>query len=167
MNDFCNRCGICCRLIPIDIEGYAILRNGVSFLDEEFFESLIAMDLEEARNINEIYVEKVLNSFPQATFYRCKFISPANLCTKLEIPPACQDYPSHPFACIPDECGYYGEIFIKAEEIKQKIRKYKEEIVYYEAMIASGCKEEKVYLKIITSLNRFIEKYAPYGSEDW
>ena len=52
------------------------------------------------------------------------------------------------------------------EEIKQKVRKYKEEIVYYEAMIASGCKEEKAYLKIIDSLRRFIDKYAIYGSHD-
>ena len=28
-------------------------------------------------------------------------------------------------------------------------------------------KEEKVYLKIIDSLNRFIEKYTPFGSHDW
>ena len=68
---------------------------------------------------------------------------------------------------IPEDCEYYGSIFLKIEEVKQKIRKYKEEIIYYEAMITSGCKDEKVYRKIINSLTRFIDKYAEYGSNDW
>ena len=60
-----------------------------------------------------------------------------------------------------------GEIFIKSEEIKQKVRKYKEEIIYYEAMIASDCKDKNVYIKILDSLNRFIEKYRQFGADDW
>lgn len=72
-----------------------------------------------------------------------------------------------PCIFIPEGCEHYGVIFLKLEEIKQKVRKYKEEIVYYEAMIASGCKEEKVYIKIIASLNKFIEKYIPYGANNW
>lgn len=68
---------------------------------------------------------------------------------------------------IPEDCEHYGTLFLRIEEIKQKIRKYKEEIIYYEAIIASGCKEEKVYKKIIESLNKFIEKYIPFGANDW
>jgi hypothetical protein len=79
----------------------------------------------------------------------------------------CIKYPSHPLALIPDECNFYGEIFIKSEELKQKIRKYKEEIVFYESMITANPKEEMSYRKIITSLQRFVDKYLPFGSEEW
>lgn len=68
---------------------------------------------------------------------------------------------------IPEDCEHYGVLFLKLEEVKQKVRKYKEEIVYYESMIASGCKEEKVYKKIIDSLNNFIKKYEQYGANSW
>ena len=68
---------------------------------------------------------------------------------------------------IPEGCEHYGQIFLKLEEIKQKVRRYKEEILYYESMVASGCKEEKVYSKIIVSLNRFIDKYSEFGARDW
>ena len=68
---------------------------------------------------------------------------------------------------IPENCEHYGRLFLKLEEIKQKVRKYKEEIIYYEAMIASGCKEEKIYKKIIDSLNKFIEKYNTFGAKNW
>ena len=68
---------------------------------------------------------------------------------------------------IPESCEHYGTLFLKLEEIKQKVRKYKEEIIYYEALIASGCKEEKVYKKIIDSLNKFIDKYTIFGANDW
>ena len=68
---------------------------------------------------------------------------------------------------IPEECENYGILFFKLEEIKQKVRKYKEEIVYYESIIISGTKEEKVYRKIIASLEKFINKYSIYGADNW
>ena len=94
----------------------------------------------------------------------CCYLINNDFCSKNKIS---ENVSGEPQIFIPEDCEHYGVIFLKIEEIKQKIRKYKEEIVYYEAMIASGCKEEKVYKKIIDSLNRFIEKYAPYGSYDW
>ena len=167
MEELCNRCGMCCKLIPIDIDKQLLLRDGLQEINPTFMDSLIPMSLEDARLVNEYYVENVQNIFPNATFFRCLHLADDNLCTTFEKDESCKIYPSHPLTVIPEDCGYYGEFFIKSEEVKQKVRKYKEEIVYYEAMIASGCKEEKVYLKIIDSLNRFIEKYAPYGSHDW
>ena len=167
MEDLCNRCGMCCKLIPIDIDKQLLLRDGLQEINPAFMESLIPLSMSEARLINENYVENVHNIFPNAEFFKCKHLADDNLCTTFEKDETCKTFPSHPLTFIPDECSYYGEFFIKSEEIKQKVRKYKEEIIYYEAMIASGCKEEKVYLKIIDSLNRFINKYEPFGSKDW
>ena len=167
MEDLCNRCGVCCKLIPIDIDKQLLLRDGLQEINPAFMDSLIPMSLDEARLVNECYVEKVQNIFQNVSFFKCKYLTDDNLCTTFEKDESCKNFPSHPLTVIPEDCGYYGEFFVKSEEIKQKIRKYKEEIVYYEAMIASGCKEEKVYLKIIESLNRFIDKYAPYGSYNW
>lgn len=167
MSNLCNHCGICCKLIPVDFESKTLLRDGFQPLSDEFFDNLIPLTFEEAQNINEFYVEKVRNTFPNSTFFRCKFLSPTNECTKLEIPDICQKYPSHPFALIPDECGHYGEIFILSEETKQRVRKYKEEIIYYESYINEDPRQEKIYSKIITSLKRFIDKYSAFGSDNW
>lgn len=167
METFCNFCGMCCKLIPIDLEKLFVLRDGLQELDTTFLDMLVPLTMEEAISINENYVQNVQNLFPDAKFFKCKYLTDDNLCTTFDKHEYCIKFPSHPLAMIPDDCGYYGEIFIKSEEVKQKVRKYKEEIVYYEAMIASGCKEEKVYRKIIDSLNKFINKYAPYGSADW
>ena len=94
----------------------------------------------------------------------CNYLSENDICSKLE---NAQNISGEKYIFIPENCEYYGVLFLKLEEIKQKVRKYKEEIIYYEALIASGTKDEKVYLKIINSLNKFIEKYIPYGANDW
>lgn len=94
----------------------------------------------------------------------CNYLTENNTCSKLN---ESNNISGETCIFIPENCEHYGTLFLKLEETKQKIRKYKEEIIYYEAMIASGCKEEKVYKKIIDSLNRFIEKYKSYGSNDW
>lgn len=95
---------------------------------------------------------------------KCPHLNKEKICS---IASDSKNISGEPYIYIPENCEYYGTLFLKLEEIKQKVRKYKEEIIYYEAMIASGCKEEKVYLKIIQSLNKFIEKYTPFGAKDW
>ena len=167
MTEFCSKCGICCRLIPIDDETNMLLRDGIQEPDQGFLDSLSLLTLDEARNINEFYVEKVQNIFPNIKFYSCKFISDDNLCTNPEKPIACKNYPSHPLAIIPEDCGYDGEIFIKNEQLKQKIRKLKEEIIYYEALITSGDKNKHSYANIIENHKKFIEKYSKFGAWDW
>ena len=167
MNVCCKNCFNCCKVIPIDFNRQSFLRDGLQPLDEEFLNMLIPLSIEEARNINEFYVENVHEKFPDAEFYKCSHLNSEDICTNEDKHEYCKNFPSHPLAILPEDCDYYGEIFMKSEELKQKVRKYKEEIIYYEAMIASGCKDEKVYQKIITSLQRFIDKYIPFGSEEW
>ena len=87
------------------------------------------------------------------------FCEYCELCSKI--------YSSNPLVVVPEECCRAGEIFLKREELKQKVRKYKEEIIHYEALINSGDKESDSYKKIIKSLQRSIDKYSACGSHDW
>ena len=103
-----------------------------------------------------------MKTFCKQCDINCNYITEDNLCSKSEH----NNISGEPHIFIPEDCEHYGTLFLKLEEIKQKVRKYKEEIIYYESMIASGCKEEKVYRKIIDSLNKFIEKYIPFGAQD-
>lgn len=161
MNNFCKKCGLCCKLIPI--YNGSIIRDGLQPV-EEFY---IPLGLENALYINENYVKNVQNIFPDAEFYTCKYLSNDNLCTKPEMPEACKKFPETPLAFIPEQCGYSGEIFIKSEALKQKIRKYKEEILNYETLIIANPKEKNCYKKIISTLNNHIKKYEKYGSLNW
>ena len=169
MSGLCKKCGLCCRLIPIDIENNKILRDGIQPLDEDFFSQLLPVDIDTIQDYNEIYIQDVLNIYPQAKFFKCRYLVDQNLCTKLEKPQICEDFPSRPFAFIHDECGYCGDQFLKIEMQKQKIRKIKEEIVHYEALIATTKNKKEIdsYTKIIHVHERYIEKYARWGSLDW
>lgn len=142
--DFCNKCGACCKNIPIDFSQRAIFRDGVQELTPEFEKMLVPTS--KTNNI---------------TFCSCKYLV-NNLCTNPKKPEECKNYPSSPFAFLPEDCGFRGEIFIKLENIKQKIRKLKEEIIYYESL-----EDSKEFQKIIDHHRNTINKYKQYGSQDW
>ena len=112
------------------VENNKILRDGIQPLDEDFFSQLLPVDIDTIQDCNEIYIQDVLNIYPEAKFFKCRYLVDQNLCTKLEKPQICEDFPSKPFAFIHDECGYCGDQFLKIEMQKQKIRKIKEEIVH-------------------------------------
>lgn len=161
MNNYCNQCGICCKLIPSYNNN--IIRDGIQPV-EEFF---TPVNIETAININETYVQKVHELFPEAQFYTCKYLSKDNRCTNPNMPENCKNFPSSPVSIIPENCGYFGEIFLKHEALKQKVRKLKEEIIYYEAQISSDSKEKNNYQKIINSRQNYIKKFEQFGSSNW
>ena len=167
MNNFCNNCGICCKLIPVKCANKILVRDGFQIPTEEFEKLLYPLTREEAGNIDKNYVEKVLEIFPDARFYSCNALSKDNLCTLENKPVFCKEYPCSPLAIIPEDCGYTGEIFMKNEELKRKIRKIKEEILDYEALILTDSKNSESYKKIIENLERFIEKYSDFGANNW
>lgn len=143
--DFCNKCGECCKKIAVDFERRIIYRDGIQNLTPEF-ESLLH-PISKTENI---------------TFCSCKFLKD-NLCNNPQKPEECINYPSSPFAFIPDECGYEGKIFIELENIKQKVRKLKEEIMDYTCQLS----HDKNLSKIVEHHQAFIDKYKNYGSYDW
>ena len=149
-NNYCNHCGKCCSSIAVDFTQGIMFRDGIQKIDTDFFSLL------------EPFSKK-----DNIMFCKCKFLK-NNLCTNDKKPEICINYPSSPFAFLPDNCGFYGEIFQKKEEIMQKIRKLKEEILHYETLLPLASKEEKrEYTVIIEKHKKFISKYKPYGSENW
>ena len=143
--DFCVQCGECCKNIPVDFDTGQMYFDGIQPLTAEFKKMLVPVN--KTKNI---------------TFCSCKYLV-ENLCTNPNKPEECVEYPSSPFAFLPLGCGYYGEIFIKSEKIKQKIRKLKEEIIHYELMSS----KDKNIQKIINHHQTMIEKYKTYGSDNW
>lgn len=167
MNVFCNGCGMCCKLIPVKNGESILVRDGFQIIDEDFMSSLQELSETDARNINEEYVEKVRSIFPDVKFYSCTHLSTDGKCTLAQEPPICNNFPSTALAIIPEECACVGDIFMKNEQLKRKIRMIKEEILDYETLIENGDKDSASYKKIIENLSRFIVKYKDFGSENW
>lgn len=167
MNVFCNGCGMCCKIIPIKIGDNILVRDGFQIADEDFISGLQELSEIEAQNINEDYVKNVQSIFPDIKFYTCKYLSDENKCLLKQKPSVCENFPSTALAIVPDECACYGDVFIKNEALKRKIRMIKEEILDYEIRIENGDSDSASYKKIIENLNRFIIKYKDFGSENW
>lgn len=143
--NYCNICGECCRKIAVDFTNNVIFRDGIQILPQDMKKWLIEVDKKD--NI---------------TYCTCKFLQ-GNFCTNSNKPDICKNFPSSPFAFLPDNCGYYGVIFSKHEKFMQKIRKLKEEILHYETLMISCSKNDaKQYAKIINQHNKFIDKYKKY-----
>ena len=143
--DYCNKCGKCCKNIAVDFEKKILFRDGVQTLTKEFADMMIK--------------EKNKGS---TTLCSCWYLKDT-LCTNPNKLVECQNFPSSPFAFLPENCGFEGDIFIKLEKLKQKVRKLKEEIIYYNTILP----EDKSVQRIIDRHQSFIDKYKMYGSEDW
>ena len=146
MNEnFCIKCGKCCNNIPVDLSSRMLFFDGIHTLTADFEQMLIPKS--KTNNI---------------TFCSCKYLK-NKLCTNPNKPEECQNYPSSPFAYLPEDCGYYGLIFSKLETVKQHIRKLKEEIINYQTLL----KSDKTVQRIIDHHQAIIDKYRIYGSENW
>lgn len=168
MNVFCNGCGMCCKLIPVKDGDFILVRDGFQIIDYDFLAGLTKLTNEEARNIDSEYIDKVENIFPDVSFYSCKYLSDDNKCSLKQQPSVCHKFPSTALALIPDDCSCSGDIFVKNESLKKRIRMIKEEILDYETLILTADKKEAVsYRKIIENLTRFVTKYKDFGSDNW
>lgn len=143
--DYCNKCGACCKNIVVDFEKRVLYRDGVQPLSDDFSQMLIK---KETKGVTTICF--------------CRFLKD-NLCTNSNKPSECREFPSSPFAFLPENCGFEGDVFIKLEKIKQHIRKLKEEILYYETILPT----DKSVKRIIDRHKMVIDKYNMYGSQDW
>ena len=167
MDVVCDCCGMCCKLIPVKNGDSVLVRDGFQLIEEDFQSFLCEISEYTARSINEDYVEKVKSIFSDIKFYSCKNLSADNKCLSDKKPFFCERFPSSALAIVPDGCWYAGEIFIKNEQLKRKIRMIKEEILDYTTVIENKDKDSESYKKIIENLNRFITKYKDFGSENW
>ena len=149
--DYCIKCGLCCRNIRIEKDSQKLYWDGIQELPKDFFSMLILNKSDE-----------------KFDYYTCKYLMD-NMCTNPQKHEICLKYPSNPFAFLTENCGYYGIIFQKQESVKQKVRKLKEEIIHYNALIEtiSDKSQKKQYMRIIESHKRFISAYSRFNSDDW
>lgn len=148
---FCIKCGECCRKIPVDFRKQIMYRDGIQPLSDKFKDMLSPV---------------VKNG--EITYCICKYLR-GNLCSNPNKPIECSNFPSSPFAMLPDGCVQAGNVFIESEKIKQRVRKLKEEILEYNILIdtISNKFERRGLLKIIEKHRQFINKYNEYGSDNW
>jgi len=177
----CKMCGKCCRMstTPYSYEELQASvaeghRGAIDFL--EIFEPYPS--IEEARKHDAEIVDNIIKNLKadgkfdekKLTFYRCRHIMDNNLCgIYLDRKILCDNFPSSPWAVAPPGCGFEGWLFQKREEVKQKVRKLKEDLLDFELLLKEEQSPERT-----TKLKDAIEKtkdiinyYAKYGSADW
>lgn len=177
----CKMCGRCCRLSTTSIPYEEIKKmadegdeGAIDFLD--IFEPY--KSIEDARKVDSDTVDNIISHLSgddnfdadKTTFYHCKYIQPDNLCGRyLERKTLCKHFPSTPWAIVPPGCGFEGWLFWKREEIKQNVRKEKEELLELK-LLKTRTKDSETLKKIELveqKLQRNINLYKKYGSENW
>lgn len=177
----CHMCGKCCRVVTTSIS-YAELKQMEQDGDKgavDFLSLFVPYDsIESARNVDAGVVDNIINrlksdgSFDEKeiTFYGCKYLQDNNLCSRYETRlDLCKHCPSTPWSVVPPGCGFEGWLFWQREEIKQKIRKSKEELLELK-LLRMRTKDENTLQKINIvehKIQRGIDFYKKYGSENW
>lgn len=174
----CLMCGRCCRMSTTQFSHQELTKlaeegdqGAIDFLDIFVpYESV-----EEARKLDAPIVNNIINNLDKdkredVTFYHCKHIQDNNYCGNYENRrDLCRNFPSTAWAVAPPGCGYEGWLFQKQEEIKAKVRKWKESILEYKAELNNE-KAPEIRAKIelvIEKTQKLIDSYAKYGSADW
>lgn len=176
----CLMCGRCCRCATT-FQSYEQLQKLAQEGDDSAKDFLSIFEpypsLDEARKVDALIVDNLLTCLETCIeqpedikLYRCKYIQDNNLCGRYQDRPAlCGRFPTSPWSIIPPGCGYEGYLFQCREEIKQRVRKYKEDILEFEARLKTEQDSEiKVKLEsAIVKMKDIIAHYARYGSPDW
>lgn len=177
----CHMCGKCCRVVTTSLS-YAELKQMEQDGNKgavDFLSLFVPYDsIESARNVDAGVVDNIINrlksdgSFDEKeiTFYGCKYLQDNNLCSRYETRlDLCKHCPSTPWSIVPPGCGFEGWLFWQREEIKQKIRKSKEELLELK-LLRMRTKDENTLQKINIvehKIQRGIDFYKKYGSENW
>lgn len=180
-DNLCRMCGKCCRVVTTSVS-YSELKQKAQEGDEgavDFLDIFVPFSsVEEAREKAPDIVDNIVKGlkddgmYPELelTFYGCKYLKENNMCGQYENRKTlCKHFPSTPWAIVPPGCGYEGWLFLKREEIKQKIRKSKEDLLELQVLKQKVTEAETldkiaaVEKKILTN----IEAYKNRGSENW
>ncbi|MBQ8168182.1 YkgJ family cysteine cluster protein [bacterium] len=177
----CRMCGLCCR-VATSITPYSEIKKmaeegeqgALDFL--ELFEPYPS--IEDARKVSAATVDNIISRLKddgnyveeETTFYCCKYLNDDNTCSRYEERATlCKHFPASPWAIVPPGCGFEGWLFMKREEIKQKIRKTKEDLLELQLLKAKNMDTNTVQ-KILAVEKRMLESintYRKYGSEHW
>lgn len=112
------------------------------------------------------YFENI-NEIPKRLCGTC--FSNSNLC--LFCQNKIEEYKNNPYYIwdkLPENCKFSGWVFLKREEIKQKIRRKKEKILSLRIKLkdSDGFKEKRI-LKDIEKYQKEVDAYKAFGSEMW
>ncbi len=177
----CKMCGKCCRLvtIPYSFDHVKKLADEGDERAQDFVDLFEPYEsVEAAKRIDNDTVENVIKLFKldgkydekSLVFYRCRYIQPDNLCSNYNNRRIlCKHFPSTPWAIVPVGCGFEGWLFWKREEIKQRVRKEKEELLELK-YLKKRTKDEDTLKRmnlVEQKLQRNIDMFKKYGSEDW
>lgn len=179
--ELCNMCGKCCRVVTTSLPYQELLelqkqgdKGACEFLG--IFEPFASV--EEARSVDKETVDNIIDNLKsdgkydeeKITFYTCKYLQDDNKCSIYEERPAlCRHCPSTPWAIVPPGCGFEGWLFMKREEDKERVRRAKEELLEMEVLKKKVTNLEtldKIYA-VEHKLQRTIDMYKKYGSENW
>lgn len=180
-DDLCLMCGLCCRVATTSTP-YRKLKEMCEAGDKGAMDFLSIFEpyesIEAARKVSPQTVDNIINGLKadnnyreeDMTFYCCKYLLDDNSCSRYEDRMLlCKHFPATAWAIVPPGCGYEGWLFMKREEVKQKIRKLKEELLELE-LVKSKTTSPDILLKISAVQNKMqnsIKLYAKYGSENW
>lgn len=177
----CHMCGKCCRVVTTSTP-YKKLMEMANFGDKgakDFLSLFVPFNsIEDARKVDSEIVDNIINRLiddgkyheNEITFYTCKYLQDDNLCSRYETRlDLCKHCPSSPWSIVPPGCGFEGWLFWQREEIKQKIRRSKEDLLELK-LLRMRTNDKDTLQKISSVENKImknIEAYKKYGSENW
>ena len=135
--------------------------EGVDRFIDEFGSEAMAVDEGIVKNIPE---------YENQTFYKCRYLKDDNLCSRYESRlEVCRIFPSSPWTITPPDCGFDGWLFQEREAHKKKIRKLKEEQIFYQAKLKTQIskKEKQLYKKLIDKIDERVNLYKKYDADKW
>ena len=177
----CHMCGKCCRVVTTSIPYSQLLKMSKSgdMAANDFLSLFVPYDsVEAARKVDEAVVDNIIYHLKidgkfnenEITFYFCKYLGDDNLCSRYETRlDLCKHCPSTPWSIVPPGCGFEGWLFWQREEVKQKIRLAKEELLELK-LLKLRTKDEETLNKISLveqKIQRNIDMYKKFGSENW
>ena len=70
---------------------------------------------------------------------------------------------------MPPGCGFEGWLFLKREDVKQRIRKLKENQLYFRLKLqhASDSEQINALKDAIKSIDDIVMQYEVFGASDW
>ncbi len=178
----CKMCGRCCRVVTNGKYSYdeilSMAKAGNEYA-KDFVKIFIPYNsIEEARLADKSVVDNVISTLKAKglcnlntlTFYYCRYVLDNNLCSIYEERPAlCKVCPSSGWAVTPPGCGFEPWLFLRREEVMERVRKHKEELIELQIM-KRKTRDEKLLQKIYSverKLNAAVDLYTEKGSKSW
>jgi len=171
--ELCKQCGRCCRVSVTSIS-YEELKTRAENGDKyaiEFLDIFVPYEsIEKAKEVDKELVENILQYATPDKFYGCKYITPENTCPRYETRyELCRQFPGSPWAIVPPGCGFEPWLKLEGKNTIEHIKNLKNDKIKYQNMIDSSDDEQlKQKLKsAINSIDKIVDIYKDYGSENW